>query len=422
MSSSSSSLSLYAVIGIVCGMLSAGTATTLLTKLQDRQCVLLCDSPQTSREFAQPLWQTLNMFLGELLCFFVFIAGSKLFKPKEYAKVDEFEGEKQTISPQNIQEDEQRVDEWAALLGDEMHKKKRIEKWGIFRLAIPAMLDLTATTLLNVGLLAVSASIYQMLRGIVILFTSLYAAMFLKRKIIRVRIFGLAVVFLGVVFVGASPLILGKQKNHEESKAFSEWVGILMILLAQAIAAAQFTYEEYLLENYENLSPLILVGTEGVFGTIAMAFLMSVSYGVAQLSPSVLEGNFSVLFDIEAGARQLFSNSTLYGSSIGLIFGIALFNFCGLNVTKYISAVARTTIDTCRTILIWGVSLGLGWETFLYVQIFGFVMLIYGTFVYNQIIPAVPEFILKLFRKKEESTTHVKNLPHNARPQHRTFE
>jgi hypothetical protein len=198
-----------------------------------------------------------------------------------------------------------------------------------------------------------------------------------------------------------------------------------MILIAQAIAAAQFTYEEYLLEHYENLSPLILVGTEGVFGTIATAILMSSLLGVARLSPSVLEGNFAVLFDIEAGARQLFSNSMLWGSSIGLIFAIAIFNFCGLNVTKYISAVARTTIDTCRTILIWGVSLGLGWETFLYVQIFGFMMLIYGTFVYNQIIPAVPECILGVFRKKnhrEESVTHVKNLPEHTRPKHRTFE
>jgi preprotein translocase subunit SecF len=57
-----------------------------------------------------------------------------------------------------------------------------------------------------------------------------------------------------------------------------------------------------------------------------------------------------------------------------------------LSVTRSVSATSRSTIDTCRTLFIWIVSLGLGWESFKFLQIVGFAMLVYSTFVFNGII------------------------------------
>ncbi len=62
------------------------------------------------------------------------------------------------------------------------------------------------------------------------------------------------------------------------------------------------------------------------------------------------------------------------------------FNFFGLSVTRTVSATARSTIDTCRTLFIWIVSLALGWETFKWLQIVGFALLVYGTFLFNDIV------------------------------------
>lgn len=62
------------------------------------------------------------------------------------------------------------------------------------------------------------------------------------------------------------------------------------------------------------------------------------------------------------------------------------FNFFGLSVTRTVSATARSTIDTCRTLFIWLVSLSLGWETFKWLQILGFALLVYGTFLFNDIV------------------------------------
>jgi hypothetical protein len=57
-----------------------------------------------------------------------------------------------------------------------------------------------------------------------------------------------------------------------------------------------------------------------------------------------------------------------------------------LSVTRQISATARSTIDTCRTLFIWLVSLGLGWESFKWLQVAGFALLVWGTMLFNEII------------------------------------
>jgi hypothetical protein len=55
-------------------------------------------------------------------------------------------------------------------------------------------------------------------------------------------------------------------------------------------------------------------------------------------------------------------------------------------VTKHISASTRMVLDSLRTMIIWGFSLGVKWETFCYVQVIGFVILLSGTVVYNKIV------------------------------------
>jgi hypothetical protein len=62
------------------------------------------------------------------------------------------------------------------------------------------------------------------------------------------------------------------------------------------------------------------------------------------------------------------------------------FNYFGLSVTRTVSATSRSTIDTCRTLFIWIVSLALNWETFKWLQVVGFVLLVYGTFLFNDIV------------------------------------
>lgn len=79
--------------------------------------------------------------------------------------------------------------------------------------------------------------------------------------------------------------------------------------------------------------------------------------------------------------------------SIGIIVSISSFNACGVSITKYASAAQRSTIDTCRTLFIWVISLLVGSETFNWGELFAFFLLVFGTMVYNEIIIVPIDFM-----------------------------
>ena len=70
------------------------------------------------------------------------------------------------------------------------------------------------------------------------------------------------------------------------------------------------------------------------------------------------------LWDVKYAFMLFTQDPSILGSSIGSICSVAVFNFSGVSVTKLISATSRTTIDACRTLLVWIVSLALAWEMY----------------------------------------------------------
>jgi len=55
-----------------------------------------------------------------------------------------------------------------------------------------------------------------------------------------------------------------------------------------------------------------------------------------------------------------------------------------LCITKNISSTSRATIDICRTLIIWRVSLSLQSKTFTWLQVIGFFTMICGIVVFNK--------------------------------------
>jgi drug/metabolite transporter (DMT)-like permease len=276
----------------------------------------------------------------------------------------------------------------------------------VFLLALPACCDITGTTLMNVGLLFVAASIYQMTRGALVLFVGLFSVVFLRRKLYLYQWSALFIVVLGVGIVGLAgalspkeatikpdsqpqqPTILIIRAAFEQIRATSKTpaalqtiIGVLMIAAAQIFTATQFVLEEWILEHYA-LEPLKVVGWEGIFGfvvTLAGMIILHLSIGRTD------RGRYGY-FDAKEGWRELVQYRAIAISSILIMISIGGFNFFGLSVTRSVSATARSTIDTSRTLFIWIVSLALGWETFKWLQIVGFALLVYGTFLFNDIV------------------------------------
>jgi len=115
------------------------------------------------------------------------------------------------------------------------------------------------------------------------------------------------------------------------------------------------------------------VGWEGFFGTLSVLLFMPI---LAIPSVSAL----STFFDLPRGWNQMMNTPTVLYSSFAICISISLFNFFGLSVTRHVSATARSLTDTCRTLSIWIVSLGLGWEKLLFpislLQVLGFSVLV----------------------------------------------
>ena len=119
------------------------------------------------------------------------------------------------------------------------------------------------------------------------------------------------------------------------------------------------------------VAPLVAVGLEGLFRALSIVLAMPVLARYASISP---------FFDLPRGWHQMIDTPSVLYSGIVIAFSISLFNFFGLSLTRHVSATVRSLTDTCRTITIWIVSLGLGWEVLVWpislLQVTGFGLLV----------------------------------------------
>ena len=398
-----------------------------------------------------PVIQTAQMFVGEAACWLV-VFGHYLYKrytsPSSsplfaggYTAVNGQDPEHDSgIESDDDEDNEELRTSYSALeatnpvvksLVPNADDRRELVGWRVVLLALPACCDITGTTLMNVGLLFVAASIYQMTRGALVLFVGLFSVVFLHRKLYLYQWAALVIVVTGVAVVGlAGAIAPNPQAQPEPNSLVSEgllfaratvedikitarstealWtiIGVLMIAIAQIFTATQFVLEEWILEQYA-LEPLKVVGWEGIFGFIVTMIGMIILHLVVGRTEKGRNG----YFDAEEGWREMTQHRAIAVSSVLIMISIGGFNFFGLSVTRTVSATARSTIDTCRTLFIWIVSLGLGWETFKWLQILGFALLVYGTFLFNDIVRPPLKSCTK--KRKEEALLAEEPIEHS---------
>ena len=132
-----------------------------------------------------------------------------------------------------------------------------------------------------------------------------------------------------------------------------------------------------------DVPPLVAVGWEGIFGFSMLGLLMFPFYFI----PASFGASRPIRLENAIDAFIQFSNNwQIIFSMLGLIVSIAFFNFSGLTVAKELNATTRMVLDSVRTMFVWFVSLGVGWELFNYLQPVGYVLLVVGTFVYYNMV------------------------------------
>lgn len=130
-------------------------------------------------------------------------------------------------------------------------------------------------------------------------------------------------------------------------------------------------------------------------------------------SPKLGLGNEERLEDAIDAWIMMKNSGIIVLAFAGNMLSIAMFNFFGISVTKSMSATTRMVLDSARTVIIWGVSLLAGWETFGQyggLQLTGFVLLLTGTGIYNKLI----KLPCRRLRPKEEDALAEGLLQVNA--------
>ena len=358
-----------ATLALVVAMIFFGSLNTLVRKAQ----LVTCASssfpvdPSLARECADPTQEPFNKpWIGNM---FMFIGEVMLFA---------------AVRVENKQRARSPISSLPQL------------PWYYF--AIPASLDVLGSGLSGVSMLFISASVWQMLRGSMIIYTAILSVMFLGKKLESQHITGLLLASLGLTLVGVSAYLDTSTSSSVLQSADPSSslvvVGIGLTVLSQLCSAVQVVVEESLLKStagsFESPSPARVVAFEGLCGLVIMIVVLA----VMQLASGPDHGSFENSVD---SMEKIASSGFLFTLVVVYCVSIALFNHCGMAVSKYLSSLHRTLIDSLRAVVVWGAQLamfylfdsstyGIAWTANSLIQLAGFAVLVLGTLVYNEII------------------------------------
>ncbi|CAH8444614.1 unnamed protein product [Heterobilharzia americana] len=281
---------------------------------------------------------------------------------------------------------------------------------------LPTCCDLLGSTLAGIGLLYIDASIWQMLRGSLIVFAGILSVIFLKRRLRYFQWTGIMITVIGLALVGSKSVF---SEHSIKTTVTQSAIGLTLVLAGTFTSATQMIVEEVFLKN-RGFHPLQAVGMEGIFGCLLMCGI--VLPAIHYIPGNDLNGSYENVID---AIYQIGNDYILLGNCILYVFSIAFFNYCGLSITRSLSSIHRTLIDSLRTAFVWIFSLilyyvigppygepfSIGWGI---IEIDGFALLIIGTLVHNRVLditllpccPNSPEPILttEAIRSMSESS------------------
>ncbi|CAH0514805.1 unnamed protein product [Peronospora belbahrii] len=422
-------------------MLVSGTFSTVLMKTEyavHSHGISTCLDPDTGEQttlcpFAKPWFGVLQMKVAMTLCL-AFLYMRKLIQRRKYLETPVLKMQKDkrryvvsTPSDEELEmikrkyanhaEAESKVEalkqkyqthsggqinEKSPLLAPRLHGEEsqqgRVSPRTMIAIAIPSLLDLLQTVLSNVGLLWISSSVYQMARGSVIIFSAFFSVRLMDIKLHGYHFATIWIVMLAVAIVGYAGVGHHmKDSPADDAKSFNAVLGLFFIITAQILCALQIVVEEHMMLAL-NVSPMLLVGFEGLWGLVFYVVLVP----VLTFTPADIGSAFARTWheDFVDSFVQVKNSPTLMVLILAYIVAVGTLNVTGNYVTKHLSAVMRSITETLRTLGVWIVSLivyyvmqwqdmtspGEQWTTYSWLELLGFVMMVYGTLAYKQLV------------------------------------
>ena len=292
-------------------------------------------------QFQHPILQTCGIFLGEMLCMVVFYV----------EKSCNSDGPQTPYNPL------------------------------IFLLT--AVCDIIAIPLQIIALTLTYASTFQMLRCVVMCFCCVVSMICSGNQFKVNRGIGIVFVIISLFIIGSidvSEFEVGDPSPNYHT--INELIiGSILIVCSELLIAFKLVYEEkYVTSN--NVPTLQAVGYHGIYGFLTLAILLFPFYFIP-VGVKIGTNPRHVLEDTYDGLYQLANNWKLIAAFIFTIFSFASFSSSAIYVTKQWSGTTRMVVDSFRILVIWIVSLIMGWQAFQYLQVLGFGFLVIGMIIYS---------------------------------------
>lgn len=384
-------------IFVIAGMLFFGTATTIFRKLIYDQRAVGDPKYGGMHNFNKPWFLTINMFVGMALALFIyeielFIKRRKEKKNQEKERLLHSIGENSEV---------QNTASFKELF---------------FLIAAPAICDILATILGNIGLLFIEASVWQMLRGSMVIFSTIFSHFILKRYHMAYKWWSIVIVVSALIIVGLGAVLelgVGKAGVSKGSVVFS----IFITIIAQVFQASEIVLNDFILHE-KTASPIMTVGIEGMWGTIICG---GVFMPIAHYAFKNMDDGNGIHEDTWDSFLMLKENATLVVFNILYLLINLAKNLMAMYVIKVTSAVMRTIVEGLRTLFIWAFQvllyyvmlgttvgnhhpdLGEEWNKWSWMQLGGFALLFTGMLTYNKIL------ILPYFKYEEGKNKNIEN-------------
>lgn len=277
----------------------------------------------------------------------------------------------------------------------------------MYYLIIPAVFDLFSSSFGMLSFENLPASITTMFDGGNTIGVFLLSIFFLKNKHSKYNFMGVLLLIIGLFFISLSAI--NDDKKEKESNLKETLIGILCCILCNIFTSFHAITEEYLFKT-RICHPIKLIGFEGLFGScFSFIFLMLFSY--IQFGNNLkficIQDENGTLFieNIFLAIKQMMYKKIIIFTIICQFFIFILYNYSYIVITNVADAATNVVLYNLTALFIWIFFLlpidKKNQEKIGFFQCLGFLILVLGVLIYNEII---------FVNKNKIKSSEIKNI------------
>ena len=273
----------------------------------------------------------------------------------------------------------------------------------LYIFTIPAIFDLFSSFFGMLSYENLPASITTMFDGGNTICVFLLSLFFLKNTHSQNNFIGVFLLIIGLFFISLSA-INDKNRRFEHTETTSGLVqtivGIICCIFCNIFTALHAITEEYIFKT-RIIHPIKLIGFEGLFGSI-FSFTLILIFSQIKFGKSI---EFLCIKDKETGSlyienfyiaiRQILEEKQIIFLVILLFFLFIIYNYCYITITKVTNATTNIVLYNLTALFIWiffliPIHKEENQEKIGILQCIGFLILILGVCVYNDVFTKTP--------------------------------